>query len=64
MFVHVCIVLDDFSGMFSEKCSIEDFALWIDSIMDNCLKVGLPVCMHAWASPGICDDRHVCVINH
>ena len=35
-------VLEDFSCMFTyEKCSIEDFALWIDSIMDNCLKVCL-----------------------
>lgn len=22
-----------------EKCSLEDFALWIETVMDNCLKV-------------------------
>ena len=50
--MHVCVVLEDFSCMFTyEKCSIEDFALWIDSIMDNCLKVRV-LCLFASHSDG------------
>ncbi len=34
------LVLAEFSCMFSdEKCSLEDFALWIESVMDSCFKV-------------------------
>ena len=36
------LVLAEFSCMFSdEKCSLEDFALWIESVMDSCFKVGV-----------------------
>lgn len=33
------VVLDEFSGLLSEeKCSVEDFALWVDDIIEKCFK--------------------------
>jgi len=38
-----------------EKCSIEDFALWIDSIMENCLKVSVYVYSAETRKGYLCD---------
>lgn len=38
--------------MFSdEKCSLEDFALWIEAVMDHCFKVHCTV--HAGSMTGL-----------
>ena len=36
---YMCTVLDDFAGLLSEdKCSVEDFAMWVDDIIEKCFK--------------------------
>ena len=54
-------VLDEFAGLLSEeKCSVEDFAVWVDNIIDKCFKkviICVCVCVGGWV--GVVIGEHL-----
>ena len=34
----LCAVVEEFAGLIQDKSSVEDFVVWIESVMERCIR--------------------------